>query len=72
MHTITKRVRDWKHSRTGRALKLAKAVDNDKTARTKACTKAKMLASYLNAKSTEEREAALEAAANQKMTEQSS
>jgi hypothetical protein len=63
----TKRTRDWKHSLSGRAEVLAKAVDNDRAARTKARAWARRSHAFINTKTDIESEKIMQAAVDAKV-----
>jgi hypothetical protein len=67
----TKHTQDWKHSLSGRAEVLAKAVDNNRATRTKACTWARRSHAFINAETVIEREKIMQAAVDAKVAERS-
>jgi hypothetical protein len=65
----TKRTQDWKHLLSGIAEVLAKGVNYDRAARTKARAWAQKSPSYLNAKKDRERKSIVQAAVDAKVAE---
>ncbi len=66
---FTKRTRDWKHSLSGRAEVLVKAVDNNQAARTKARAWARRSHAFINAETDNECEKIMQAAVDAKVAE---